>query len=159
MCRFREMKRCLSLSHGMVHWVSGRMFLKHCILLSTMLIVSKGRSVGLGPWVPLKRPGFKRAQVAFLGVYPQGRTMLEFGSYLICLFSSVGSMTNKHRRELTVFNSASAHRLITVAGCRISHARIPSRGSGPSIWKDVTADVDRSIVDMGSLVNDMAQDL
>ena len=159
MCRFREIRRWLSLSHGMVHWVSGGMFLKHCILLSTIFIVSKGRSVGLRPRVPLKQPGFKRAQVAFLGVYPQGRTMSEFGSKLTCLFSSVGSMTNNHRRELTVFHSASAHRLIRVAGCRISHAQIPSRGSGPSKWKDVTAAVDQGTVEMGSLMDNMAQDL
>ena len=70
MCRFRKMRRWLCSSHGMVHWVSGGMFLKRCILLSTIFIVSKGRSVGLRPWVPLKQPGFKRAQVAFLGVIP-----------------------------------------------------------------------------------------
>ena len=68
-------------------------------------------------------------------------------------------MTNNHGRELTVFHSASARKLITVAGCRISHAQIPSRGSGHRNGKDVNVVLDQGTVDRGSVMDKMAQDI
>ena len=66
MCWFREMMGRIFLSHGLVHWVSGGMFLGHCIIPSTMFIVSKGRSVGLNPG-PVKAIRFRAGSGSVVG--------------------------------------------------------------------------------------------